>query len=191
MQSDSSYSQTIILPTPQAQQSCNTNLLRTTYPRPRPVNHRSHRRPHALCRTHRNRRLILLDRSTTGVHRPATARAHEDDRRVDRREEPEERIDEVDPDSVLHADLTTLLRSWVRGYVHVAEQAEEGDPEDTADIFVSKVQPNCRGAPLSREGIPDLRRHRGSDYLCRATKSADLRRRVVTYKSTQSHPKAQ
>jgi len=64
------------------------------------------------------------------VHRPSSTRTDPDDGRVDCCDEPEERVNEVDPDGVLHADLTALLRSWVGGDVDVAEEAEEGDPED-------------------------------------------------------------
>lgn len=78
------------------------------------------------------------------MHRPTTARANEDDRCVNRREEPEKGVDEINPDGVLHADLTALLRSRVGRDVDVAEDAEESDPEDTANVDVSALGLNIR-----------------------------------------------
>lgn len=60
----------------------------------------------------------------------AFARAQEDGCGVGSGDEPEQRVDKVDPDGALHADDAALLGR--RGGVDedLAEDAEEGEPED-------------------------------------------------------------
>ena len=68
----------------------------------------------------------------TSVQCTAAARTEPDGCHVERSDEPEEHVDQVDPNRVLHADLTTLLGSRVGWDVDLAEDAEERCPQDAA-----------------------------------------------------------
>jgi len=64
--------------------------------------------------------------------------AEPDDQAVDKGNEPEKHVDEVDPYGVLHADLTALLWSRVSFDVDVSEESEKGCPEDARRQKISK-----------------------------------------------------
>lgn len=66
----------------------------------------------------------------TGVRGHAFASAPEDGGGVKRGEEPKKRVDEIDPDSALHADDAFLSGRRVGSDEDLAKDAEEGDPED-------------------------------------------------------------
>jgi hypothetical protein len=60
----------------------------------------------------------------------ALARAQEDGSGVRRSDEPEERVNEIDPDSTLHANNAGLFGRGFGVDVDFAENAEEGKPKD-------------------------------------------------------------
>ena len=62
----------------------------------------------------------------------AFARTQEDGSGVRSSDEPEERVDEVDPDSTLHADDAGLFGRVLGVDVDFAENAKDGEPEDAA-----------------------------------------------------------
>jgi hypothetical protein len=70
----------------------------------------------------------------------ALARAQEDGSGVRSSDEPEERVDEIDPDSALHANNAGLFGCVLCVDVDLAENAEEGKPED-AVWCISTVMP--------------------------------------------------
>ena len=61
---------------------------------------------------------------------PALARAQEDGCGVCCCDEPEERVDQVNPDGTLHANDTALLGRRVGIDEDLAENAKEGEPEN-------------------------------------------------------------
>ena len=61
---------------------------------------------------------------------PALARAQEDGCSVGCSDEPEQRVDQVDPDGTLHANDTALLGRRVGVDEDLAENAEESEPEN-------------------------------------------------------------
>ena len=68
---------------------------------------------------------------------PALARAQEDGCSVGCSDEPEQRVDQVDPDGTLHTNDTALLGCWVGVDEDLAENAEEGEPENAiVDVSV-------------------------------------------------------
>jgi hypothetical protein len=64
------------------------------------------------------------------VRGPALARAQEDSCGVGCSDEPEERVDQIDPDGTLHANDTALLGRRVGVDEDFAENAEECEPEN-------------------------------------------------------------
>jgi len=73
------------------------------------------------------------------VRGPAFARAQEDGCRVCCSDEPEQRVDQVNPDGTLHANDTALLGRSLGVDEDLAENAEECEPEDA--MVVGSV--NC------------------------------------------------
>lgn len=69
---------------------------------------------------------------TSSMHRPLPVvaakplSAHEEESR-----EPEQHVDQINPNSMLHPDLARLLRRRVSGDVNLAEDAKKSRPEDT------------------------------------------------------------
>ena len=61
---------------------------------------------------------------------PALARAQEDGCSIGCSDEPEQRVDQVDPDGTLHANDAALLGCWVGVDEDHAENAEEREPEN-------------------------------------------------------------
>lgn len=64
----------------------------------------------------------------------ALTRAQEDRCGVCCGDEPEQRIDKINPDSVFHADNAALFLSRFGGNVDLAKDAEECEPEDAKSI---------------------------------------------------------
>lgn len=64
----------------------------------------------------------------------ALACAQEDGGRVNGRDEPEQRIDKVDPDGALHADDAILFGGVFGRDEDLAEDTEERNPEDAVVI---------------------------------------------------------
>ena len=62
----------------------------------------------------------------------ALARTQEDGSGVSCSDEPEERVGEIDPGSILHADDAGLFGRVLGVDVDFAENAKEGKPEDAA-----------------------------------------------------------
>lgn len=73
---------------------------------------------------------ISLNSRATGVRGPAFARAQEDGCRVCCSDEPEQRVDQVNPDGTLHANDTALLGRSLGVDEDLAENAEECEPEN-------------------------------------------------------------
>lgn len=67
----------------------------------------------------------------------ALASTPEDDGRVKGREEPEERVDEIDPDGALHADNAVLFGSVVGVDEDLAEHTKECDPQDAVATLLA------------------------------------------------------
>lgn len=67
------------------------------------------------------------------MQRPASTEEEESDHPVNSRDEPQQHIDEINPDGVFHAlDPAVSLRVLVD--VHVAEEAEERGEEDAVTV---------------------------------------------------------
>jgi len=70
-----------------------------------------------------------LDLRTPGMQTPAPPIHHKDDGAINGRHEPEQHVDEVYPDGVLHARDAAVAFCVFRD-VHFAEDAEESHVED-------------------------------------------------------------
>jgi len=68
----------------------------------------------------------------------ALARTQEDGSGVSGSDEPEERVDEIDPDSTLHANDAGLLGRMLGVDVDFAEDAKEGKPKDAENPVPGK-----------------------------------------------------
>ena len=105
---------------------------------PRPIRS-TNSRSHPFSRAHGSHVAFLLNSRATGVRGPAFARAQEDGCRVCCSDEPEQRVDQVNPDGTLHANDTALLGRSLGVDEDLAENAEECEPEDA--MVVGSV--NC------------------------------------------------
>lgn len=72
-----------------------------------------------------------LDDRTTGVRGLALPVAKPDNRAVDSGNKPQKHVDQVDPNSILHATLSALLGGRACWNVDAAECTKEGCPKDT------------------------------------------------------------
>lgn len=79
---------------------------------------------------HLRRLTHILDTRTARVEGAALPVLEEDQGGVHGSDEPQEHVCKVHPDSILHADLSTLLRRGFRANVDVAEDAKERGPEN-------------------------------------------------------------
>jgi hypothetical protein len=84
----------------------------------------------------------LLDLTAPRMQRPpVSAMPPPDERRVYGRDEPQQHVDEINPYSILHADLAALFRCRMGGDVNVTEQTEERSPETAArQLSVSQTE---------------------------------------------------
>lgn len=80
--------------------------------------------PYLCWLTHR------LDTGSAGVHRSTLPVLEEDQGRVYGGYEPQEHVHKVNPDSTLHADLSSLLRGRFGTDVDIAEDAKQSSPKD-------------------------------------------------------------
>jgi len=64
------------------------------------------------------------------VRGPGLARAQEDGCSIGCSDEPEQRVDKIDPDGALHADDTALLGRRIGVDEDLAKDAEECEPEN-------------------------------------------------------------
>lgn len=109
------------------------DLLLSAHLCPGPVS-TSHRRSQPFSRAYRSHAALLLNGCATGVCSSALARAQEDGGGVCCGDKPEQRIDEINPDSVFHADNAALFLSRFGVDVDLAEDAEECEPENAKSI---------------------------------------------------------
>lgn len=68
--------------------------------------------------------LICLNVRAPRVHRSVVSSAEPDKRTVEEGEQPQQHVDKIDPNSVLHPNLPALMRGWVCWNVDFAEGAE-------------------------------------------------------------------
>ena len=94
---------------------------------------------HSFFRAHDSHAALLLNGRAAGVCGPSLAGAQENGCSVGCSDEPEQRIDKIDPDGALHANNATLLGRRVGFHVDLAKDAEECKPEDA----VITVSVNC------------------------------------------------
>lgn len=73
---------------------------------------------------------LLLNFRSSGMQRPAFARTEPYHGRINRRDEPEKHVHQINPNSVLHANLRSLLRRRVCRNEDLAKDAKERGPED-------------------------------------------------------------
>jgi hypothetical protein len=130
-----------------------SHLLLTAHRRPRPIR-TANNRSHSFSRAHGSCAALLLNGCATGVRGSAFARAQEDGCGVGCGDEPEQRIDEVNPDSVFHADDATLFGCRSCFHEDLAEDSEECKPEDAtgrcqsfATAVVSSDRLTTRSSP--------------------------------------------
>ena len=72
------------------------------------------------------------------MERPALPPTDPDQGRVNGGGEPQEHTHEIDPDSMLHANLSRLLWSWVCRDEDAAKEAEESGPQDEENPVPAK-----------------------------------------------------
>lgn len=72
-----------------------------------------------------------LDDRTAGVGCKRPAVAEPDNQTINSGDQPKQHFDEVYPDSMLHADLTTLTRCGMIGDVDLAKDSKKSGPENT------------------------------------------------------------
>jgi len=91
--------------------------------------------------------------STPGVGGPCLAVFPEDERAVASRDEPEQHVDEQNPDGVLHAG-NTLVALGILVDVHLAENAERNQVEQERKEVASEEEPRLEPRGHAEEG-PD------------------------------------
>lgn len=74
--------------------------------------------------------LAPLDIGATCMESLAPPVSQEDKRCIDCSDEPQEHIDQVDPDCILHPNDAILMRCCVGSNKYFAENAKEGHPQD-------------------------------------------------------------
>lgn len=92
------------------------------------------------------------------MRRPAFARTPENGSRIERSKQPEQSVDQINPDGVLHAPDAVLLGGGVGFDVDLAENAEERDPEDAGTSLSVAVQASSRFEEhLQKHPVPEER----------------------------------
>ena len=110
------------------------HLLRAAHVCPRPIRS-TDSRSHSFFRAHGSHVAFLLNSRAAGVRGPAFARAQEDGGSVGCSDEPEQCVDQINPDNALHANDAALLGCRMGVDVDLAKNAKEGEPQDSMVIL--------------------------------------------------------
>lgn len=103
----------------------------------------------------------LLHLSAASVKTEAPPPSRPDDKAVDGRNQPQQHVDQINPDSVLHTFLTTLFGCRMIRDIDLAKGSEESNPQDTGTVIVSVHTTHDLGSgQLTREQSPMPRTRR-------------------------------
>ena len=114
------------------------------------------------------------------MHSLVTPSPEPDDGAVHKSTEPQEHIDQINPDGVLHPLLSALVWSWMCWDIDFAENTEKGSPEDATRDPVSRPSiqqyltiPNLQKGAIPGEEPPTLQERNAINDGCHSGEASD------------------